>query len=173
VHVIIIRHIQWWHILLFVTFCLCRMKCTCTVRLLSCYYYTLIIIITGDNNRNCQHRKKQVLLLHIHCVPIKHPPFYFLWEYFSQKSASFYNFWCTRMVNALTISAVLLILKFHLAGALTFTILGYIQFFRKAMKIWSDAYNLPFTKYRVVTFSAVVDVQHIAYVEFLRHSVYQ
>ena len=43
-------------------------------------------------------------------------------------------------------------LKFRLEGGVTIGYLRRIQFSRKAMEIWSDAWDLPFTRYIAVTF---------------------
>jgi len=63
-------------------------------------------------------------------------------------------------------------LKFHSAGV-TIGYFWYIRFLRKPMEIWSDTWDLLFTRYRGDIFSAVVDMLHNTNVQFLQDSVYQ
>jgi len=67
----------------------------------------------------------------LNSVPIKRP---FL-EYFSQKSANFYNVWCTHMVDTVNSFCNFAFLKFQLSCGITIGYLRCIQFLRETMKI--------------------------------------
>ena len=73
--------------------------------------------------------------VYIHCVPIKTSTFYYFFEYFSQKSANFYNVWRTHVVGSLTVSAIFAFLKFHLSWGITIGYLRCIQFSRETVEI--------------------------------------
>ena len=47
--------------------------------------------------------------------PNKNVHILLFFEYFSQKSANFYNVWRTHVVGSLTVSAIFAFLKFHLS----------------------------------------------------------
>jgi len=69
----------------------------------------------------------------LYTVPVKTSTFF---EYFSQKSANFYNVWLTHMVDTFTVSAILFFfLKFQLSCGVTIGYLRCIQFLRETMKI--------------------------------------